>query len=116
MGAVSNISRRTGRFQRFMMCGPLFLEIPEPCAVRASVRTVTGMHAVVAIARCQEQQVFSCGDASRGSATSLLTGPISAGDGPVSTHSIAEVDGNRTRLAGIAYDSRFEGGGAHQVP
>ena len=26
------------------------------------------------------------------------------------------MDGNRTRLAGIACDNRFEGGGAHQVP
>ena len=28
---------------------------------------------------------------------------------------LAEVDGNRTRLMGIAHDNRFEGGGAHQV-
>ena len=29
---------------------------------------------------------------------------------------MAEVDGNRTRRTGIARSSRFEGGGAHQVP
>jgi hypothetical protein len=29
---------------------------------------------------------------------------------------VAEVDGNRTRQTGIARLSRFEGGGAHQVP
>jgi hypothetical protein len=29
---------------------------------------------------------------------------------------VAEVDGNRTRLARIARYARFEGGGAHQVP
>ncbi len=29
---------------------------------------------------------------------------------------IAEVDGNRTRRTGVARPSRFEGGGAHQVP
>lgn len=28
----------------------------------------------------------------------------------------AEVDGNRTRRTGIARPTRFEGGGAHQVP
>ena len=28
---------------------------------------------------------------------------------------MAEVDGNRTRRAGIACSNRFEGGGAHQV-
>jgi hypothetical protein len=30
--------------------------------------------------------------------------------------SLAEVDGNRTRQTRIARLSRFEGGGAHQVP
>ena len=29
---------------------------------------------------------------------------------------VAEVDGNRTRRTGIARPTRFEGGGAHQVP
>jgi len=29
---------------------------------------------------------------------------------------MAEVDGNRTRRTGSARPSRFEGGGAHQVP
>ena len=29
---------------------------------------------------------------------------------------LAEVDGNRTRRTGIARPTRFEGGGAHQVP
>jgi hypothetical protein len=29
---------------------------------------------------------------------------------------MAEVDGNRTRLTGIACHARFEGGGAHQEP
>lgn len=29
---------------------------------------------------------------------------------------VAEVDGNRTRLTGIACHARFEGGGAHQEP
>ena len=29
---------------------------------------------------------------------------------------VAEVDGNRTRQWGIAPLTRFEGGGAHQVP
>ena len=29
---------------------------------------------------------------------------------------MAEVDGNRTRRTGIARPTRFEGGGAHQVP
>ena len=29
---------------------------------------------------------------------------------------MAEVDGNRTRHRGIATITRFEGGGAHQVP
>ncbi len=29
---------------------------------------------------------------------------------------LAEVDGNRTRRTGSARPSRFEGGGAHQVP
>jgi hypothetical protein len=29
---------------------------------------------------------------------------------------LAEVNGNRTRQTGIARLSRFEGGGAHQVP
>ena len=28
---------------------------------------------------------------------------------------MAEVDGNRTRRAGVARPTRFEGGGAHQV-
>ena len=31
-------------------------------------------------------------------------------------HLVAEVDGNRTRRTGIARPTRFEGGGAHQVP
>ena len=30
--------------------------------------------------------------------------------------SLAEVDGNRTRRTGITRPTRFEGGGAHQVP
>ncbi len=29
---------------------------------------------------------------------------------------LAEVDGNRTRRTGITRPTRFEGGGAHQVP
>src|SRR5689334_22179476 len=33
-----------------------------------------------------------------------------------STWCLAEVDGNRTRRTGVARPSRFEGGGAHQVP
>ena len=40
--------------------------------------------------------------------------PVSQACGP--GFDFTEVDGNRTRLAGIACDSRFEGGGAHQVP
>jgi len=34
---------------------------------------------------------------------------------PTGEH-VAEVDGNRTRRTRIARPSRFEGGGAHQVP
>ena len=41
------------------------------------------------------------------------SGPRSAtGEG----NDMAEVDGNRTRRTGIARPTRFEGGGAHQVP
>src|SRR5581483_7197877 len=49
--------------------------------------------------------------------------PLGAGDHAldlVHTHllqrDLAEVDGNRTRRTGIARPTRFEGGGAHQVP
>ena len=38
---------------------------------------------------------------------------MSARDG---FRAVAEVDGNRTRRTGIARPTRFEGGGAHQVP
>jgi len=34
----------------------------------------------------------------------------------VDSNAAAEVDGNRTRRTGIARPTRFEGGGAHQVP
>ncbi len=39
-----------------------------------------------------------------------------AAAGPRSGGRMAEVDGNRTRRTGIARPTRFEGGGAHQVP
>ena len=42
----------------------------------------------------------------------VTSGSLTAGH----ARSVAEVDGNRTRRTGIARPTRFEGGGAHQVP